>query len=239
MLLSELASDENIRASGLIHRVYLPEKSLVGEKKPLVLFVHGRSGDASVMWAFSKVVGALRPVVIAPQAHFKDEGGGWSWWDVFEDSPDGRVRKKRTLMQDMFPAIEKLEAFIQVLPDLYNVDTRKIIAIGFSQGGALLSAMSVCRATPFSGVALLASFLPSAALEAFSPERGIACRNFFIGHGSRDEVVPLERAEWSRKELEKLGGQVTFAIDDVGHKAGSGVVRDLSSWVQDCLIRFP
>jgi phospholipase/carboxylesterase len=53
---------------------------------------------------------------------------------------------------------------------------------------------------------------------------------FFVTHGTKDEMVPIERARASIEILERAGAQVTYCEDNVGHKVSATCLRSLKEF---------
>ncbi len=54
-----------------------------------------------------------------------------------------------------------------------------------------------------------------------------------IQHGSRDQLVEVERARKSVQSLRELRLPLTYREYDIGHEISSQSLMDLSSWLQD------
>ena len=72
----------------------------------------------------------------------------------------------------------------------------------------------------------LAGFLPDRSEEVIG-RRPLEGKSIFVAHGTKDEMVPIERAKSSVDILEKAGGLVTYCEADVGHKLGAECFREL------------
>lgn len=218
---------------GLDFRLHLPQNySSSTEKFPLILLVHGRAGDARVMWLFGRALSGFSSIVISPQAPLVDPLGGYSWWLIDSDVGTASPDRRATTTEQLSPAIAALESFVHTCSAEFRVDARRIIGLGFSQGGALLSSLSLIRPELFSGVALLASFVPAVILDQVSR---CGSTKYFIAHGTEDEVVAYSYAERSRDALLDRGAAVEFYSDSVGHKVGSNALRGLKAWVTQCV----
>lgn len=227
MLSSIEGSPEAIEITGLYHRVWRPQR---GGKPPLFVLVHGRTGDANVMWGFARTFERFEPLVVAPQATLHDELGGFSWWKVqtSENAP------KSVNREDLMSACDRLEKFILQAANHYGADKSQIHAMGFSQGAALLSSLSVRSPALFRTVACLAGFVPKVTMRAIAPEPGTLPRYFFA-HGTKDETISIERAREGVLAMKALGAQVEFHEDAVGHKVGSTALKELSKWYDHVL----
>ncbi len=231
MLQSEEASEKEREETGLYHRLYRPPTSPTDHG---VVLVHGRAGNASVMWTFTKAFERFKPLTVAPQGTIPDLDG-FSWWQI-EDPADAKARGIPTGLEKLSIAIEQVERFVLSLPQVYNVDPSRILGIGFSQGGGLLSALSLRNPTLFRGVAILSGFLPRVVAESehYINERlrkkELCLPDIFIAHGSEDKVLPLEKAEFARATLERFGAQIQFHEEKVGHKLGAAGMKALGEW---------
>ncbi len=226
MLNSREPTDEEIRETGLRHRVYFPP-NYWAEEQALVVLVHGRAGNDQVMWTFSKVLENTKAVVVAPQAPLADAKGGWSWWLV-----DGNKEPVDVGGDDLFAATSTLASFLDRFCEYHKLTPRVIIGIGFSQGAAVLSALSLTKPSLFSGVAMLAGFVPHAGFEASLKTERASQPHLFVAHGTMDEVIPLDVAENGVLVLKSLGFQVELVTDTVGHKVGVNAQRSLRYWLE-------
>jgi len=189
------------------------------------------------MWTFTTVLGKEKPLVVAPQALEPDVKGGWSWWNV-EDAKNANAKNLSVAdgIKKLTPAFDALERFVHSLPGCYNADPQRIYAFGFSQGAALVSGLSLRNPKLFRGVAMLAGFLPRVIIEAqdfVNPairERETTLPPYFIAHGTLDQVLPIEKANFAKSALENFGARVTFHQEEVGHKVGSNGMKALKEW---------
>ncbi len=234
MLRAREADAQECERAGLLHRVYEPEDG-GSRKRKTVLFVHGRAGDSGVMWIFSKAVQKARPLCVAPQAPLEDPIGGFSWWSLVHSADAESPSPTATSYQDLSDPLERLERFIEALPELYGADLNELYAVGFSQGAAMISTLCLRRPELFRGVALLCGFIPRAVLEQAKSQPPLALPDFFIAHGTEDKVVTVQKAEQARDALESLGSRVTYHTDAVAHKMGAAGIRALGDWFSERL----
>jgi predicted esterase len=55
----------------------------------------------------------------------------------------------------------------------------------------------------------------------------------FVAHGTKDEMVTVERARASMQLLEQAGAEITYCEDEVGHKLSKDCLRALEHYLQD------
>ncbi len=237
MLEAREATAEEVGALGLQHRIYIPEGGSRGA--PVVFMVHGRAGNSSVMWVFSKALERLRPVVIAPQAALADPKGGFSWWPVYAtlaSTQSKAVQAER--LAEVERGARSVQEMVHRVHERLGTDRSRCFGMGFSQGGALVGTLSLMEPSMFRGVALLSGFLPYAVREAPGlvdagvRERTATLPRYFVSHGTADPVLPFHRAIESKEWLEQHGASVTFYQDDSGHKVGAGGIKALGAWME-------
>jgi len=190
---------------------------------PLVVLVHGRAGDRTVMWMFERGIPADCHVV-AFEAFLPDALGGWSWWDM---SVSGSKREAILFAADRLT--RGLERFLS----LYSLTPSCRIGLGFSQGSILVSGVALQRLFEFDGVGVLAGAV-------FRPieSRGESGQtSFFIAHGSLDQTIPVEQARAGVADLQNLGFKVQYVEEEVGHKVGVQGTRALKGWLMGVLGR--
>jgi predicted esterase len=56
---------------------------------------------------------------------------------------------------------------------------------------------------------------------------------FFVAHGTKDEMVTVDRARASIALLEQAGAHVTYCEDEVGHKVSVNCLRALQKFFAD------
>jgi len=184
---------------------------------PLIVLVHGRAGDQTVMWMFERSVPEDCHVV-SFRAFLPDSLGGWSWWDM--TAPGS---KNEAILHAAERFTRALEAFIAI----HDLQPAQIVGLGFSQGSMLLSTVALRAIFQFNGIAILAGFL-------LLPREPISLSKkplVFVAHGSLDDRVPVNQAREGVAALEKLGIDVQYVEEDVGHKVGIQGTRALKGWL--------
>jgi phospholipase/carboxylesterase len=99
--------------------------------------------------------------------------------------------------------------------------------MGFSQGAALSFALAELLEKAPRAVVALAGYYPE------GDSTRIKQIPVFWGHGTSDELVPIERARQDVAMLEAIGTDITYCEADVGHKLGIECTRGLKRWLDD------
>lgn len=186
---------------------------------PLVVMLHGWTGDEDAMWVFASRM-PKDAYLVSPRGPYKTPLGGygwhehkskvWPWVDDFRTTIDGLL----DLMQpENFP----------------EVDLEQFHLVGFSQGAACGYALSLQNPRTVGRIAGLSGFMPQGA-DALARNRPLADRQVFIAHGTQDELVPVEKARKAVEILEEAGASVIYCEDDVGHKLSASCFNGLQNF---------
>ena len=227
MLESRISSSEEAQNFGLKFRSSLfssPE-----EIKRIVYLVHGRAGDLNSMWIFAKQrKDSPHTLFLAPEAPIQDPLKGWSWWLV-----NGRSGGAASL-DELKEARLKLFNFIINSKKFLGLEhVSESFAIGFSQGSGTSVSLSFERPKLFTGVGILAGFVPKVEQEipSINRDRRVQDVRYFMAAGLKDEIIKIEQSREGRDYLKSLGVKLDYREDDVGHKISSQGIRALREWM--------
>jgi len=185
------------------------------------VLLHGWTGDERVMWVFTRRFPS-KYVMIAPRGLWPTPHGGYSWREAQEGWP---------VLDDFRPAAEGLLALLDAPPPgVPALDARRLVLMGFSQGAAFAAGLTLMYPQRVVALVMLAGFLPT---DAERHADGVALDGLpvFLAHGTQDPLVPIARARQAYALWQRLGAQVTFCEDEVGHKVSAKCLRALEAFI--------
>lgn len=198
------------------------------QQKPsrLMLLIHGLTGDENSMWVFARNMPG-QYWMVAPRAPYKAEPTGYSWREKSDSSQFGRpsLDQLRTSAEGLVRLVDEYSASV-------GIDSHTFDVMGFSQGGAMCNVLAFLYPERIRNAGILAGFVPSG-LEELVSQRPVEGKRFFVTHGTRDEMVPIDRARSSVAILEQAGAKVTYCEDDVTHKVSVTCLRSLKEFFTD------
>jgi phospholipase/carboxylesterase len=161
--------------------------------------------------------------MVAPRAPHVAELGGYSW------RPPLPGTFGRPSLEELLPAAETLIRLVDEYSVSAGFDAGTFDVIGFSQGAAMSNLLAFLYPHRIRRTGILAGFVP-AGLEELVPKRPLNGKPFFVTHGTRDEMVTIDRGRASMALLEQAGAKVTYCEDEVGHKVSVTCLRALRNF---------
>ena len=96
----------------------------------------------------------------------------------------------------------------------YQFETRRLIAVGYSNGANVAAAMMLVRPEVLPAAILLRAM----AVLGNPPEAAdLRGKRIFMSAGRYDSIIPLENAQRLANFLEKRGAAVTWETQESGH----------------------
>lgn len=211
-------SAEVRQMDGWVVRQRIPEGA---GPHPVILLLHGWTGDENAMWIFADRL-PKDALLVAPRGLHPTPLGGYGWQPALERTwPD---------LEDFRPAMEALWDFLtpQNFP---SAELAQICLVGFSQGAALGYGLALAYPQRVQAFAGLSGFAPGG-VELLVKARPLANKPCFMAHGTQDTLVPVARARQARQTLLEAGAQVIYCEDEVGHKLSASCFRGLGKFFE-------
>jgi phospholipase/carboxylesterase len=211
----------------LAHTVYEPP----GEgPHPTILALHGWGASAFDLVGLAPYLAGGRFLVICPQGPLEVPLGppgavGYGWFPLSAIQPaiEGPIEA----------AAAQLERFIEGALARYPIDRRKLVLLGFSQGGVLAYRLALAAPRRFAALAALSSWLPPQMLAQLPAAEGRDELPTLVQHGTGDEVIAVARAQQSVEALREMRVPVVYRDYEMGHELNAESLTDLSRWLAD------
>jgi len=190
--------------------LYIPESYTPHQAMPLVMALHGGSGNGrGFLWSWLREARSFGAIVAAPTAV------GQTWALMGEDNDT--------------PNLHRILDFVQ---QHWRVDPEQLLLTGMSDGGTFCYVSGLEARSRFTHLApVSATFHPLMATMADSDRvRGLP---IYIAHGARDWMFPVEVARRAGQALAAAGADVTTSeIDDLSHCYPREINATLLAWLR-------
>jgi phospholipase/carboxylesterase len=184
--------------------LYIP-KSATKPPLPLLLFLHGATQSADDMfWYLDSAPEETGVAILAPNS--RD-----TTWDAITGNFGLDVEFLNRALERVFKTV--------------TIDPARVAVGGFSDGATYAIALGLINADLFKRVA---AFSPGFLIEGAPHGKP----RFFISHGTRDRILPIDRCgRRVANDLKSRGYEVTFREFDGRHEIPGEVMREGLRWM--------
>ncbi len=211
----------------LVHTLYEPAGP---GPHPTIVALHGWGASAFDLMGLAPYLGGGGFQVICPQGPLEVPLGvegavGYGWFPLSAVQPaiEGPIEEAAAL----------LERFLDAALARYAVDPRKIVLLGFSQGGVLAYRLALAAPRRYAGLAALSSWLPPQMLANLPDAEGREELPTFVQHGTGDEIIAVARAQQSFESLRAMRVPVSYREYEMGHEINAESLTDLTRWLEE------
>ena len=147
-----------------------------------------------------------------------------AWYDIYDmelsQEDEAGTRESEDLVRALVAAERER-----------GVAAERIVLAGFSQGGAIALHTALRHPEPLAGILALSTYLPLAGTVAAERSDANAATPVFMGHGSEDPIIPIERGRDSCRALQGLGLPVQWHEYPMPHAVCMEEIGDIGRWL--------
>jgi phospholipase/carboxylesterase len=214
----------------LIHTIYEPSGA---GPHPTILTLHGRGANAFDLLGLAPYLCNGKFLMICPQGPLETPIGpgafGYAWYPMSMGAPPdiGAILSSR----------EKLQQFLDACLNRHPIDAKKLVVLGFSQGGVMAYSLALSNPERFAGLAVLSSWLPKELIPELSIREAVQSLPTIVQHGSQDQMIEVQRAQDSVEQLGTLRVPLTYREYDMGHEITPRSLSELSAWLDETVMK--
>ncbi|MDG2193273.1 MAG: alpha/beta hydrolase-fold protein [Polaribacter sp.] len=210
--------------SELHHVVRQPKKQV--EQPPLLILLHGYGSNELDLFSFADEL-PDELLIVSARAPYNIPYGGHSWYAI---NLDGNNEKFSDL-DEARTSLIKIATFVDRIKEHYNSASNNTFLLGFSQGAILSYAFSFLYPNKVQHVLALSGYINDELLPIAISKLAIET-DYFISHGSADQVLPVD---WARKApvfLTTHNLQHTYTEYPIGHGISPQNFYALNLWIE-------
>ena len=195
----------------------------VGEPEGALVLFHGRGADEDDLFPLLDLLDPDRRLVGAtPRGPLSLPPGGAHWYAL------GGIGtpEPRTFHASYTAATTWLDGFVAE----HGLGFDRVVLGGFSQGGVMTYSLGLGSGRPRPAALIaLSSFVPT--VEGFELDLSPPLPPVAIGHGTLDNVIPVEFGRRARALLEEAGADVLYRETPMFHQIDPGYVDEIAAWL--------
>jgi phospholipase/carboxylesterase len=134
-----------------------------------------------------------------------------------------RVREGVFDEDDLRRRADELAEFVVTASSAYGISDRSLVAVGFSNGANIASAMLLQRPDVLKGAVLLAAMVPYAE----PPSADLSDTLVIISNGDRDPLIKSEMTKQLASQLRERGAEVVELPHPGGHQIDRAVLPQI------------
>ncbi len=190
--------------------LYVPEYYSPDRSWPLVMALHGGSGNGrAFLWSWLRDARSFGAILVAPTA----TGPTWALMGDDNDTPN-------------------LARILDSVRSRWNIDSRRLLLTGMSDGGTFCYVSGLESASPFTHLAPVSATFHPLMTEIADAGR-LHGLPIFITHGRLDWMFPVEIGRQSSSALSAAGANVTYRERaDLSHCYPFEINGEILSWLK-------
>lgn len=200
------------------------ERPAAGEPEGALVLLHGRGADEHDLFPLLDALDPGRRLLgITPRGPLSLPPGGAHWYRLGGiPTPDPAT---------FFPTLAQAAAFLDSLP----VPLDRVVLGGFSQGAVMSWALGLGAGRPRpAGIVALSGFIPR--VEGFALDlSGLAGYPIAIGHGTCDDVIPVQFGREAKQSAERAGADLLYREHPLPHTIDPAFLPQLAAFVARAL----
>ena len=192
------------------YSLYVPEFYTPGRAWPLVMALHGGSGNGrNFLWTWLRSARSHGAIVVAPTA----TGPTWALMGDDTDTPN-------------------LVRILDAVRGRWNIDASRMLLTGMSDGGTFCYVTGLEDASPFTHLGPVSATFHPLMAEMASPDR-LRGLPVHLVHGALDWMFPVQVARQTHHMLAAAGAAIVYReLDDLSHCYPDEINSALLVWLR-------
>jgi len=199
------------------------------ENPPVLILLHGYGSNEEDLFSFaSELPDEL--LIVSARAPYDMNFGGFAWYAITLDAND----EKFSDLHEARQSLTKIATFIDYIKTTYQTAPNNTFLLGFSQGSILSYALSLNYPNKVNHVIALSGYINNDLVPENVSDLNITT-DYYISHGSVDQVLPVEWARKAPEYLNKSNLQNVYSEYPVGHGVAPQNFYSFKSWIEERL----
>jgi len=194
----------------------------------LLILLHGYGSNEEDLYSFASELPS--DLIIVSARALQDLGfGSYAWYTIHFNNTQGKFSD----IPEAIKARDVIYKFIKEVQEKYAVSPEKTFLLGFSQGTILSYAVALNHPETVQKVIALSGYVNPDLLPENMEKINYSKLDFFISHGSVDQVIPVEWANKAPQFLNQLNIKNCYQEYPVGHGVAPKNFFDFKKWMEE------
>ena len=204
------------------------EPKEITKNTSMLILLHGYGSNEEDLFSFASEL-PNNLLIISVRAPQELGFGSYSWYTINFDSANGKFSD----IPEAIEAREKIATFIDEIQNKYSINPNKTFLLGFSQGTILSYSIALNYPEKVQKVIALSGHINAELLPEKLDKNNYTNLDFFISHGSVDQVIPVTWANKAPEFLNQLEIKNIYQEYPVGHGVAPQNFYAFKKWIED------
>jgi len=195
----------------------------------LLVLLHGYGSNELDLFSFAKELPESL-LIISLRAPYEMSYGGYAWYEINLTSENNRF----TNLPQAKQSLDRIAETIDHLKALYKTNSNKTFLLGFSQGAVLSYALSFNFPNKIQHIIALSGYFDKQLLTSNRDRKKINT-DYYISHGSLDQVIPVDWAKKVPRFLDTLTLTNQYSEYPIGHGICPQNFSSFKKWIEERL----
>ena len=200
------------------------------QNPPLMIMLHGYGSNEEDLFSFAQELPG-EFLIISARAPLSMGFGSYAWYSINFEADSENFSN----LTEAKAAPLKIDRFIDEIMDLYSPDQKRVFLLGFSQGTILSTAYALNHPGKVQHVLALSGYVNKKLIEGPLEPNNYTHLDFFVSHGTDDQVIPVDWARKTPEFLNRLRIENEYREYPVGHGVAPQNFFDMLSWIKEKL----
>ncbi len=204
------------------------EPKIKSNNTSLLILLHGYGSNEEDLFSFASEL-PEELLIISTRAPQDLGFGSFAWYTIHFTNTQGKFSD----IPEAIKSREIIATFIDEIQNKYAIAPSNTFLLGFSQGTILSYSIAFNFPEKVQKIIALSGYLNTDLLPDNIESNDYSKLDFFISHGSVDQVIPVE---WGRKAplyLKNLNVKNSYQEYPVGHGVTPQNFFDFKKWIEE------
>ncbi|WP_196888459.1 alpha/beta hydrolase [Aureivirga sp. CE67] len=204
------------------------QPKIASENPPMLLMLHGYGSNEQDLFSFADEL-PDELLIISARAPQTIMHGGYAWYTINFDAIHGKFSDTDEAKE----SVELIAKFLDELKEEFNFDENRMFLMGFSQGSILSYAVAFKYPEKVKNIIALSGYVMQDILPENKNAEDYKHLDFFISHGSVDQVIPVEWAQQAAPFLNQFAIKNVYSEYPVGHGVAPQNFFNFKKWIEE------
>jgi phospholipase/carboxylesterase len=190
--------------------------------------IHGYGSHEEDLFSFATEL-PENMIIVSVRAPYDTGFGGFAWYSINFDADQSRFSDLNQAKSSMM----LLADFIDEMKIKYQIEASNTFLLGFSQGTILSYALALSFPNKVHNIIALSGYVIPELLPSAMSEKDFSKLDFYISHGSVDQVIPVQWGKKATAILEEYNIRHCYTEYPVGHGVSPQNFHAFKQWIAD------